>query len=69
MYTSVEGGLEFLRQGEHDDYSSVAAGAITGALFKSTGEHRFHCVSEVPVSLTYVITLIARQFSMDLSSS
>lgn len=38
-------------RGKHDTLGSMGAGALTGALFKSTGESRGHRRSDLPLIL------------------
>ena len=40
VYNAINSTIDGIR-GKHDSYGSMAAGALSGALFKSTGEsHR-----------------------------
>jgi hypothetical protein len=41
MYNGVNSSIDAFR-GKHDAFGSMAAGGITGLLYKSTGECRLH---------------------------
>jgi import inner membrane translocase subunit TIM23 len=43
MYNGVNSTIDALR-GEHDSMGSMAAGALTGAIFKSTGNLISFCI-------------------------
>jgi hypothetical protein len=43
MYNGVNSTIDALR-GEHDSMGSIAAGALTGAIFKSTGNLISFCI-------------------------